>query len=72
MKFIVDQVTKKCKLVPSLNQRDSLRIIIYLEHACLKACCHPRISYGHTKFISQVHSKNIGISVEVSFHLNGF
>ena len=40
--------------------------------AHLKACCHPRISFGHTKFISQVHSKNIGISVEVSFHLNGF
>ena len=38
----------------------------------LKARCHPRISYGHTKFISQVHSKNVGTSVDVSFHTTGF
>ena len=25
----------------------------------LKAHCHPRISYGHTKLISQVHSEHI-------------
>ena len=38
----------------------------------LKAHCYPRISYGHTKFISQVPSKNVGTSVDVSFHITGF
>ena len=38
----------------------------------LKAHCHPQISYGHAKFISQVHSQNVGTSVEVSYHLTGF
>ena len=37
----------------------------------LKAHCHHRISYRHTNFISQVHSKNVLTSVEVSFHLTG-
>ena len=37
----------------------------------VKAHCHPRISYGQTKFIKQVHSKNVGTSVEVSFQLTG-
>ena len=38
----------------------------------LKAHCHSRISYDHTKSISQVYSKNVGTSVEVSFHLTEF
>ena len=35
----------------------------------LKAHCDHRISYHHTNFISQVHSKNVLTSFEVSFHL---
>ena len=31
-----------------------------LMHKGLKAHCHPGISYDHTKFISEVHSKNVG------------
>ena len=54
--------------------------IVYLCHSLLeqqielvlKAHCHSGISYIQTKFISQVHSKNVGTSVEVSFHLTGF
>ena len=31
---------------------------------------HPQILYGHTKFISKVHSDNFHVSLEVSFHTN--
>ena len=34
----------------------------------LKGHCHPRISYGHTKLIAEVHTKNIYTRVRARFY----
>ena len=69
--YLTDEA--KCRLTrPYILAGYSFELAVYTTPIGLKAHCHPRISFGLTKFISQFHSKNVGTSVKVSFHLTGF